>query len=70
MTDRIHGLTVVLEKHIRADDIGSTMQAICHIRNVASVVPLVSDPNVYCAESRIRSEIRETVIKALDKGLF
>jgi len=54
MTDRIHSLTVVLEKNIRVDDVQCVVDAIKMVRCVSEVVPLVADGEAYMAESRAK----------------
>jgi hypothetical protein len=66
MTDRIRYLTVVLEADIRTDDIESTVEAIKHIRGVASVeLGKPVDMTDRLARDHARREIREQVIAIL-----
>ena len=66
MTDRLGSLTVVLEHDIRDDDAESLMNAIRQLRCVLSVKGDVSDPTDYIARSRVTSEIRKKLFKALE----
>ena len=52
MTDRIHSLTVVLEKNMREDDVESTVNAISMVRNVLEVTPEVANVGMYTSEAR------------------
>ena len=51
MTDRIHTLTVVLEKDMREDDAKALIDAIQQMRNVLSVSGVAS-----CFESRMAED--------------
>lgn len=65
MTDRIHALTVVLERDIRDDDIQPVIEAIKMVRCVADVKPHVADHVLYTAESRAHQEFAELMYKLL-----
>lgn len=53
MTDRIHALTVVLNKDIRTDDIQPLIDAIFMLRHVADVTTHVADAGDYLARARV-----------------
>ena len=57
MTDRFHSLVVVLEKDMRSDDAEGLIQAIRHMRGVASVAGNISDFASHMAEERARREL-------------
>lgn len=65
MTDRIHSLTVVLEKDIREDSCGQFISAIMMFRNVLSVCPNVSDAGSYMAEARAKADIARKLFKVV-----
>lgn len=57
MTDRIHALTVVLDRDMRDDDVQVVINAIKMIRFVASVGAHVTDVSDYAARERVANEI-------------
>ena len=57
VTDRIKGLTVVLENNIRDDDCEYIIAAIKLIRGVISVKAHVADMDHYIAQETIRIEL-------------
>lgn len=61
MTDRVNGLTVVLERNMRTDDVESLVQAIANFRFVRSVQPIIVESSAHVAEMRLRSELAERV---------
>jgi len=65
MTDRIHSLTVVLEKDMRDDDCESLISAIRMLRNVLSVEPHVTDFGDHTARERARCELGEKLWEVL-----
>lgn len=65
MTDRIKGLTVVLERDIRDDDCEPLIDAIKMLRGVLRVVPLVDNANDFINRERIRRELQEKLFNAL-----
>jgi len=65
MTDRIHSLSVVLERNIRTDDIKPLIGAILQLRGVLRVSPHVADADSHMAESRARAELLDKVIAVL-----
>ena len=65
MTDRIHSLTVVLEKDMREDECEKLICAIMMLRNVLDVHTFVVDANSYMAETRAKSEIVQKLFKII-----
>jgi hypothetical protein len=63
MTDRIHTLTVALDRDIRDDDIEHVLTAIQMVRGVAAVTDQhVSNMGDWSARQRIRSELGQTML--------
>ena len=62
MTDRIHSLTVVLEKDIREDDCQPLIDAIKQLRGVLTVDKHVANMDTYVAEQRVRLEFGQKLI--------
>lgn len=65
MTDRIHSITVVLEKDIREDDAECILNAIRMIKHVLTAKGNVSDFESRMAEDRARSKIHKQVFNAI-----
>jgi hypothetical protein len=65
MSDRIHSLTVVLEKDVRDEHAEKLMDAIRFFQGVQDVQPHVSDIASHMAESRARHELGEKIIKVI-----
>lgn len=65
MTDRLHSLTVVLERDIRDDDAEPILAAIRMIRGVQSVTGQVADIDSHIAESRARRELGEKLFQVI-----
>lgn len=59
MTDRLKGLTVVLESDMRDDDAQAVIEAISMIRGVLKVHPILTDSMDYIDHERIKSELRQ-----------
>ena len=59
MTDRIHSLTVVLDKDMREDDVQAVANAIRMLRPVIDVHLNVADPVSVMAESRAKFDLRK-----------
>lgn len=58
MTDRIHSITLVLDKDIRDDDVEPLLTACQQLRHVISVTENVSDAyEVHVAEQRVRHRV-------------
>lgn len=66
MTDRIHALTVVLERDIRDDDLEGLVSAIKHLRGVGSVEQHVADLIDHSARNRVRHELQADAWRVLD----
>jgi hypothetical protein len=66
MTDRIHSLTVVLERDNRSDDVEALVNAIRMFHGVLSVETHVSDITSHMAEERARASLSEKIYKALE----
>lgn len=58
MTDRVHALTVVLDRDIREDDVEPLMEAILMLRHVYRVKPRVVEAADEFARDRARAELR------------
>ena len=69
MTDRIHALTVVLDRDIRDDDLEPIITAIRMIRHVADVQLHVADMGTHTAMVRIRAELYPKFLAALKEVL-
>lgn len=63
MTDRIHALTVVLDKDYRDDDVQAIIQAIQMTRGVLDVRPHVTDISDHTARERAKSELRQKIFE-------
>ena len=57
MTDRIKGLTIVLEDNIRDDDCDRITDAIGMVKGVVSVIRHVEDDEHYMAKQQVKREI-------------
>ena len=68
MTDnnRHAGYIVTLGEDIPEDVAESICNAICAIRHVVAVTPVVADPGIAIAEARARVEIRRELVRTLD----
>jgi hypothetical protein len=66
MTDRIHSLTVVLERDNRSDDVEALANAIRMFHGVLSVEMHVSDISSHMAEERAMMALRKKVYEALE----
>ncbi len=69
MTDRIKGLTVVLDGDIREDDAKPIIEAIRMIRGVLCVEAHVTDINDYVAQQKARFELEKRIYAALRTSL-
>ena len=65
MTDRIHSLTVVLEKDMREDECEKLICAIMMLRGVLDVTTHIVDANSYMAETRAKSELNMKLFKVI-----
>jgi len=66
MTDRIHALTVCLEKGIREDDVAPLISAISMLRGVLRVETHVSDLSVWAAECRVRHDLEGKILAIVE----
>lgn len=66
MTDRVHALTVVLDRDIRIDDLEPLVTAISLLRGVASVTSTVTTSSDFIARERVRIEMRTRMFDALE----
>ncbi len=62
MTDRVHSITVTLERDIRTDDIEHIAGAISMLRGIAQVDLNVSTSEMITAEIRARNNTRHMLI--------
>lgn len=69
MSDRIHALTVVLDRPIRADDAEAIINAIKMVRHVADVQTHVTNPDVHFAVEKARNEIKRKLFEVLEPEL-
>lgn len=65
MTDRIHSITVTLEKDMRVDDAEALLNAIAMMKGVIKVNGNVADIESHVAQERARHELGQKVIKAI-----
>lgn len=65
MTDRIHSITVVLEKDIRVDDAECILDAIKMVKHVLTATGNVSDFESRMAEDRALAKVHEQVFNAI-----
>ena len=65
MTDRIHSITLVLDKDTRIDDAEALIGACYQFRSVIAVTPNVTDFTAHVAEERARSELIRRVLKTI-----
>ena len=57
MTDRIHSITLVLDKDIRIDDAESLIVAAGQLKGVIGVTPNISDSDSHFAYVRARNDL-------------
>ena len=65
MSDRLNGLTVVLEQDIREEEARPLIDAIKQMRGVLNVQPLVVNFEIHLAESRVRRELGQKLWEVL-----
>ena len=65
MTDRIHSITVTLEKDMRVDDAVQLMEAITMLKGVLKADGNVTDVNNHVAQERAKHELGQKLIKAI-----
>lgn len=61
MTDRIHSLTVILERDMREDDAQRYVDAFLCFRGVAEVRPNISATDHIIARAQARGELRKVI---------
>lgn len=66
MTDRIKGVSVVLEDNIREDDAQPIIDAILQIRGVISVTKHITDFDHHTAKMQVKHEIRKKLFEVWD----
>lgn len=66
MTDRVKGLTVVLDKDYREDDVEALCNAIRMLRGVLSVTKEVTDLADYLSRERVRQELVAKLVTLLE----
>ncbi len=59
MTDRIHSITLALEKDMRVDDAEALIEACKMLKGVLHAKGNISDHGQYVTEARVRSDIGE-----------
>jgi len=62
MTDRIHSITVVLEKDIRSENAEVIINAITMIKGVLTATPHIVDPVAYMTKARVKSDLLHKII--------
>lgn len=65
MTDRIKGLTVVLDRDIRDDDCQAIIDAVSMIRGVLRVEKHVMTGSDYMVREQVRHELEQKLLDAL-----
>lgn len=59
MTDRVHALTVILEREYRVDDVETIVNAIKMVRGVLKVEEHITDPDFYAAREQAKYELQQ-----------
>lgn len=59
MTDRVHSITVVLDKNYRTDDVVCILDAIQQLRGILSAKANVADLESHIAEQRALEKLRD-----------
>lgn len=70
MSDKIKGLTIVLEPNIRDDDAEVIINAIKMIRGVAGVEAHVADLDHYMAVAQVRTQIGMDLLDSIREIVF
>lgn len=65
MSERIHTLTVVLEKDMHEEDVEGLSKAICRLRGVLTVRGHVANLDSMMAEERAQHELRQKIVDIL-----
>jgi len=68
MTDRVHALTVILERDTRDDDVKELVSAISMLRNVAEVKTGIVTGADLLARSRAQAELRKRLMELAGVG--
>lgn len=63
--DKVHALTVILEKDMSIDDVQPLISAIGELRHVAKVDRHITNLQTVMAQEQARVEIRERISKVL-----
>lgn len=66
--DRVHSLTVVLDKDMRSDDVESIINAIFCFKHVLAVGPCAVNVDTHMAQERARHELEAKLWTVLYKG--
>jgi len=67
MTDRLKGVVVTFDHDIREDDAEGILNAIRHIKGVASVQPEVANLEDHMARVRVRGEMVKDLVELVQK---
>lgn len=66
MTDRIHSITIILDKDYRIDDAKPLIKALHQFRGVIEVKPNVSNIESLMAYSRARTDLQTKLFEVLE----
>jgi|GEM_PF-1793986 len=70
MTDRVHALTVILEREYRDDDVEAIVNAIKMMRGVLDVKPhIIEDIDFYSSREQAKFELRQEMREVLWPGI-
>ena len=70
MTDRLKGVTVILDKETRIDDFEEYYQKIfMSIKGVVRVEPVINDSSGFLSEGQAKAKIRAELYKFIDENL-
>jgi hypothetical protein len=69
MTDRVHALTVILDREFREDDVQAITDAIGMMRGVLRVETHVTDIDFYAAREQAKYELRQEMREVLWPGI-
>lgn len=67
MTDRVKGLSIILRKDIREDDVEPLIMMLRMFPFVADVTMELATSQDYFVEQRVKQKMREDVMDALNK---
>lgn len=65
MTDRVHALTVILDKEYREDDVQHIVDAIKMTKGVLDVQEHITNPDVYYAQETAKNDLRSQILEIL-----